>query len=64
MKRATPKTSLREAIAAQAKGGRLRLYHWMRDRYAELAAARDELKPTWEQFAKSLAGATDAKGNQ
>jgi hypothetical protein len=64
MKRATPKTSLREAIEAQAKGGRLRLYHWMRDRYAELAAARDELKPTWEQFAKSLAvaGATDAKG--
>jgi hypothetical protein len=65
MKRATPKGSLRDAIAAQAKGGRLRLYHWMMDRYAELSAARDELKPTWEQFAKSLAvaGATDAKGN-
>jgi hypothetical protein len=64
MKRAK-KGSLRDAIAAQAKGGRLRLYHWMKDRYAELAAARDELKPTWEQFAKSLAvaGATDAKGN-
>ena len=47
----------------------MRLYHWMRDRCAELSAARsaarDELKPTWEQFAKSLAvaGATDAKGN-
>ena len=65
MKRVTPKASLHEVIAAQAKGGRLRLYHWMRDRYAELSAARDELKPTWEQFAKSLAvaGATDAKGN-
>jgi hypothetical protein len=65
MMRATLKASLRDAIAAQAKGGQLRLYHWMRDRNAELSAAKDELKPTWEQLAKSLAvaGATDAKGN-
>jgi hypothetical protein len=62
---AAPKGSLRQKIAEQTKAGRLRLHHWLRERYAELAEARAELKPTWEQFAKSVAavGARDAKGN-
>jgi len=56
---------MRRKMAAETKRGRLRLHHWLRDHYAELASAKAELKPTWEQFANSIAaaGAKDAKGN-
>jgi hypothetical protein len=66
MQRPTTKgATLRRTMARETKRGRLRLHHWLRDRYAELASAKAELKPTWDQFANSVAaaGAKDAKGN-
>ena len=51
-------------LAAQALQGRSRLYHWLRANYAELAAAREQVRSTWADLAAIVveAGLKDARG--
>jgi hypothetical protein len=66
MKRPRSKSALALKLAEKAQTGRYGLLVWLRSNYADLAAARTELRVSFEHMAEAAAeaGIKDGQGNE